>query len=112
MNLSTQVTMAQRTLVIVSPHGSSLASMIWGGPDIGVVELLAPSFQSGWWFAQARYQGSRWVSVLGRGDGGDGRVEVDPVSVKEQIDGLLRGHPIHCQHPGLPVVQACSTGGA
>ena len=112
MNLSTQVAMAQRTLVIVSPHGSSLASMIWGGPDIGVVELLAPSFRSGWWFAQARYQGSRWVSVLGRGDGGDGRVEVDPVSVKEQIDGLLRGHPIHCQHPGLPVVQACSTGSA
>ena len=109
MNLSTQVTMAQRTLIMVSPHGSSLASMIWGGPDISVVELLAPSFMSGWWFAQARYQGSRWVSVLGHRDGGDGRIEVDPVSVKVQIDGLLLGRPIHCQHPGLPVVQACST---
>ena len=110
MNLSTQVTMAQRTLVMVSPHGSSLASMIWGGPDISVVELIAPSFQSGWWFAQARYQGSRWVSVLGHRDGGDGRIEVDPASVKTQIHGLLLNHPIHCQHPGLPVVQACSTG--
>ena len=110
MNLSTQVTMAQRTLVMVSPHGSSLVSMIWGGPDISVVELIAPSFQSGWWFAQARYQGSRWVSVPGYRDGGDGRIEVDPASVKTQISGLLLDHPIHCQHPGLPVVQACSTG--
>ena len=109
MNLSMQVTMARRALVMVSPHGSSLASMIWGGPDVSVVELLAPSFLSGWWFAQAKYQGSRWVSVLGQRDGGDGRIEADPVLVKEQIQGLLLDYPISCQNPGLPTTQACTS---
>ena len=115
VNLSMQVTLAQSALIIVGPHGSNLASMIWGGPDVSVVELLAASFHSGWWYGQAVYQGSLWVSVPGRlerlediHDLGNGRIEPDPDAVKEQIQGLLRGYPIRCQHPGLPVAQACT----
>ena len=116
VNLSMQVTLAQSALIIVGPHGSNLASMIWGGPDVSVIELLAASFHSGWWYGQAVYQGSLWVSVPGRlerledtHDLGNARIEPDPDAVKEQIQGLLRGYPIRCQHPGLPVAQACTS---
>ena len=116
LSLHLQVMYASRTWILIGPHGSNLAVMMWGGPDISVIELLASSFLSHWWFNQAMYQGSRWVSVPDQvekaHDLGDGRISPTPSLVRQEVQGLLTNQIIRCQFPGLATSerrQACTS---